>query len=125
MLSARVIYARWRLRFDRQLLRSGQKLPTCGRIFDVRASIAADRDSFAGRDRGGQSRTAGEMAAVRAELREAELRLEAKIEAVRALIGEAKADVLTRVFAMIAGAIVINVIAIFGAMIGIAKLLGH
>jgi chromosome segregation ATPase len=66
-----------------------------------------------------------EIAAVRAELRETELRLEAKIEAVRALIGEAKADVLTRVFAMIAGAVVINVIAIFGAMIGIAKLLGH
>lgn len=66
-----------------------------------------------------------EIAAVRAELHETELRLEPKIETVRALIGEAKADILTRVFAMIAGTVVINVIAIFGAMIGIAKLLGH
>lgn len=65
------------------------------------------------------------IAGVRAELRETELRLEAKIEAVRALIGDAKADLLTRVFAMIAGALIINVIAIFGTMIGIAKLLGH
>jgi hypothetical protein len=59
-----------------------------------------------------------EIAAVRSELREVELRLEAKIEAV-------KADILNRVFGPILGAGVINVVAIVGAMFGVAQLLGH
>jgi hypothetical protein len=59
-----------------------------------------------------------EIGAVRSQLREAELRLESKIEA-------AKSDILNRVFGMILGALVVNVVAIFGAMFGVAKLLGH
>jgi DNA-binding transcriptional MerR regulator len=59
-----------------------------------------------------------EIREIDTKIRETELRLEAKIEAVRA-------DILTRVFAMIAGAAVINVVAIVAAMIGVAKLLGH
>ena len=59
-----------------------------------------------------------EIAAVRSELREVELRLEAKIEAV-------KADILSRVFGLILGAVVVNIVAIVGAMFGVAKLLGH
>ena len=70
-----------------------------------------------------------QIGAVRAEPRETELRREAKletsIEGFRALIGEVKADLLTRIFRMIVGYVVINVIANFGAMISIAKLLGH
>jgi DNA-binding transcriptional MerR regulator len=58
------------------------------------------------------------IAAVRSELREAELRFEARLEAV-------KADILNRVFGLILGAVVVNVVAIVGAMFGVAKLLGH
>ncbi len=59
-----------------------------------------------------------DIAEVRSELRESELRFEAKLEAV-------KSDILSRVFSMILGAIVVNIIALLGAMFGIAKLLGH
>lgn len=59
-----------------------------------------------------------EIAAVRAELRETELRLEAKIEAV-------KADILNRIFGLILGTLVVNIVAIVGAMFAVAKLVGH
>ncbi|MGH7063929.1 MAG: hypothetical protein ACREET_07605 [Stellaceae bacterium] len=47
-----------------------------------------------------------------------ELRLEAQIE-------RTKSEILNRLFAMILSAIVINVVAIVGAIFGVAKLLGH
>jgi DNA-binding transcriptional MerR regulator len=59
-----------------------------------------------------------EIAAIRAELREVELRIEARIEAIRA-------DIPNRVFGPILSAVVINAIAVVGAMFGVAKLLGH
>lgn len=59
-----------------------------------------------------------DIAEVRGELRESELRFEAKLEAV-------KSDILIRVFSMILGTIVVNIIALVGAMFGVAKLLGH
>lgn len=49
---------------------------------------------------------------------EMELRFEAKLEAL-------KADILNRVFGLIFGAVVVNIVAIVGAMFGVAKLLGH
>ena len=55
---------------------------------------------------------------MRAELRQVELRLEAKIEAI-------KADILTRVFGLILGTLVVNIVAIVGAMFAVAKLVGH
>jgi hypothetical protein len=55
---------------------------------------------------------------LQAELREAELRLEVKLEGL-------KAEILNRVFSMITGTLVVNIVAIFGAMFGVAKLLGH
>ena len=58
------------------------------------------------------------VAALRNEIREAELRLEAKIEAI-------KADILSRVFGLILGTLVVNIVTIVGAMFGVAKLLGH
>ena len=45
-------------------------------------------------------------------------RTEAKLEAL-------KSDILTRVFAMILGSLVVNIVALVGAMFGVAKLLGH
>ena len=56
-----------------------------------------------------------EIAALRSELREAELRLEAKIEAI-------KADILNRIFGLILGTLVVNIVAIVGAMFAVAKL---
>jgi hypothetical protein len=59
-----------------------------------------------------------EIAAVRAEMRALELRFEAKLEAL-------KADILNRIFGLILGAVVVNVVAVVAAMFGVAKLLGH
>jgi hypothetical protein len=53
-------------------------------------------------------------AALRSQIREAELRLEAKIEAM-------KAEILNRVFSLILVTLVVNIV----AMLGVAKLLGH
>ena len=62
--------------------------------------------------------TKGDIAELRAQIRALEPRMEAKLEAL-------KADILERVIAMIRGALVVNIVAIFGAMFGTAKLLGH
>ncbi len=59
-----------------------------------------------------------EIAALRSELREAELRLEAKIEAI-------KADILNRIFGLILGTLVVNIVAIVGAMFAVTKLVAH
>jgi flagellar motility protein MotE (MotC chaperone) len=50
-----------------------------------------------------------EIAAVRGEMRQLELRFEAKLEAL-------KADILNRMFGLILGAVVVNVVAIVGAI---------
>ncbi|MBV9861366.1 MAG: hypothetical protein JO267_04375 [Alphaproteobacteria bacterium] len=60
----------------------------------------------------------GEMTELRAELRQSELRLEAKIEAI-------KSDILNRVFGLILGTLVVNIVAIVGAMFAVAKLVAH
>ena len=59
-----------------------------------------------------------EIADLRSELRQTELRLEAKIEAI-------KADILNRVFGLILGTLVVNIVAIVGAVFAVAKLVGH
>ena len=59
-----------------------------------------------------------EIADLRSELRQAELRLEAKIEVI-------KADILKRVLGLILGTLVVNIIAIAGAMFAVAKLVGR
>jgi hypothetical protein len=74
----------------------GAELATKADIADVRAAIAD----------------------LRSELRQSELRLEAKIEAI-------KADILNRIFGLILGTLVVNIVAIIGAMFAVAKLLGH
>jgi DNA-binding transcriptional MerR regulator len=59
-----------------------------------------------------------EIADLRSELRQSELRLEAKLESI-------KADILNRVFGLILGALVVNIVAIVGAVLAVAKLAGH
>ena len=74
---------------------------------DLRAEIADLRNELK-----------AEIADLRSELRQTELRLEAKIEAI-------KADILNRVFGLILGTLVVNIVAIVGAMFAVAKLVGH
>jgi DNA-binding transcriptional MerR regulator len=76
-------------------------------IFELRAELKADIAELR-----------AEIGAVRSEIRELELRFEARIEAL-------KAEILNRVFTLILGAVIVNVVAIVGAMFGVAKLLGH
>jgi hypothetical protein len=78
----------------------GAELATKADIADLRSEIKA------------------EIAGLRSELRQSELRLEAKIEAI-------KADILNRIFGLILGTLVVNIVAIIGAMFAVAKLLGH
>ena len=59
-----------------------------------------------------------EMAGLRSDLREVELRLAAKLESI-------KADILNRVFGLILVALVVNIVAIVGAVLAAAKLVGH
>ena len=59
-----------------------------------------------------------EIADLRSELRQSELRLDARLESV-------KAEILNRVFGLILGALIVNIIAIVGAVLAAAKLVGH
>ena len=74
---------------------------------DLRAEIADLRNELK-----------AEIADLRSELRQTVLRLEAKIEAI-------KADILNRVFGLILGTLVVNIVAIVGAMFAVARLVGH
>lgn len=65
-----------------------------------------------------QSELKAEIAALRSDLREAELRLVVKIEAI-------KSDIPNRVFGFILGALVVNIVAMIGAVFAVAKLVGH
>jgi hypothetical protein len=66
-----------------------------------------------------------DIADLRNELRQTELRLEAKIEPIRSDMATMKSDILNRVFGLILRALLVNIVAIIGAMFGLAKLLGH
>jgi hypothetical protein len=59
-----------------------------------------------------------EIAELRGEMRQSELRLEAWLESV-------KVDVLNQVFSLILGALVVNIVAIVGAVLAAVKLAGH
>jgi hypothetical protein len=59
-----------------------------------------------------------DLADLRSELRQVELRLEAKIKAM-------KGDILNRAFGLILGTLVVNIIANVGAIFAVAILLGH
>jgi hypothetical protein len=73
---------------------------------------AAEDTDFA--SKGDIAELKAEIAALRFELRETELRF-------RARLGAIKGEILNRVVGSILGAIVVNVVAMFG----VAKLLGH
>jgi hypothetical protein len=82
------------------------------------AVVAAVQEAAAGADVTTRRDLAEALAELRSELRQSGLRTEAKVEAL-------KSDILTRVFAMILGSLVVNIVALVGAMFEVAKLLGH
>ena len=67
---------------------------------------------------GAELATKPDIALLRTEFREAELRLEAKLEAM-------KADILNRASGLILSTLVVNIVAIVGAMFAVAKPVGH
>ena len=54
----------------------------------------------------------------------AELHTEFKAD-IAALRAELKADILNRVFSLILGALVVNIMAMIGAVFAVARLVGH
>lgn len=70
-----------------------------------------------------------EIAAVRGDMREMEQRLIARIgneiAGVRGEVAAAKSEILGRMFQMILGAVLVNIVAMLGVMFAFAKLLGH
>lgn len=95
----------------------GAELATKADLAEVQADVTEIKVDLA--------EVKADIATPRSELRQLELRLEVKIEAVRSEIGAVKADILNRVFGMILGTLVVNIIAIVRAMFAVAKLAGH
>ena len=89
----------------------GTNLATKADLAELRTELKAEIAEF-------RAEFKAEIADLRSELRQSELRLEAKIEAI-------KADILNRVFGLILGTLVVNIVAIVGAMFAVAKLVGH
>jgi hypothetical protein len=77
------------------------------------AVVAAVREGAEGTDLATKADIAGLRVELKADIREAELRLEAKIEAI-------KADILNRVFGLILGTLVVTIVAVVGAMFAVA-----
>jgi DNA-binding transcriptional MerR regulator len=86
---------------------TGAELATKGDLGELRSELKAD------------------IARLRSDLRQAELRLEAKMEAVRSDMDAMKGDILNRVFGLIRGALIVNIVAVVGAMFAVAKLVAH
>ena len=98
---------------------SRETTPRCGlHRAASRGVIAAVRDGTGSVNLATKEDLKAEIAALRSELRQVELRLEAKIEAI-------KSDILNRAFGLILGTLMVNIMAIVGAMFVVAKLVGH
>ena len=91
---------------------------TQGAELATKADLAELRTEFKAEIVALRTELKAEIADLLGELRQSGLRLEAKIEAV-------KADILNRVFGLILGTLVVNIIAIVGAIFAVAKLIAH
>jgi DNA-binding transcriptional MerR regulator len=87
-------------------------------IAELRTELKADIAELRTELRTEVAELKAENAVLRSALRETELRLEARIEAV-------KSEILNRVFGLILGALVVNIIAMVGAVFAVAKLVVH
>jgi DNA-binding transcriptional MerR regulator len=63
-----------------------------------------------------------EMAALRTELRSEMRELEQRVVA---LVEAAKAELVGKMFSMVVGAVLVNIVAMLGVMFAFAKMLGH
>ena len=111
------------LKFAKRLREAGFSDPQAEAVIATVQEASESADLATKADLAGlRTELKAEIGALRTELeaavREAELRLEAKIEAI-------KADILNRVFGLILGTLVVNIVAIVGAMFAVAKLVGH
>jgi hypothetical protein len=107
------------LKVARRLREAGFTEPQAEAVVDAVRESSEDADLATKQDLLLQStelRT--EIASLRGEMREMEQRLIARIEA-------AKAEMVSRMFGMIVGAVLVNIVAMLGAMFAFAKLLGH
>ena len=100
------------LKVARRLREAGYTEPQAEAVFEAVRDPAEDANFVA------KSDLSLEIGTLRSEMREMEQRLIARIEA-------AKAEMVSRMFAMIVGAVLVNIIAMLGAMFAFAKLLGH
>ena len=91
---------------------------TQGAELATKADLAELRTEFKAEIVALRTELKAEIADLLGELRQSGLRLEAKIEAV-------KADILNRVLGLILGTLVVNIIAIVGAIFAVAKLIAH
>ena len=91
---------------------------TQGAELATKADLAELRTEFKAEIVALRTELKAEIADLLGELRQSGLRLEAKIEAV-------KAGILNRVFGLILGTLVVNIIAIVGAIFAVAKLIAH
>ena len=91
---------------------------TQGAELATKADLAELRTEFKAEIVALRTELKAEIADLLGELRQSGLRLEAKIEAV-------KADILNRIFGLILGTLVVNIIAIVGAIFAVAKLIAH
>jgi DNA-binding transcriptional MerR regulator len=87
-------------------------------IAELRGELKADIAELRSELKADIAEIKAEIAELRSELRQTELRFEAKLEAL-------KADILNRVFGLILGTLVVNIVAIIGAVFAVAKLVGH
>jgi hypothetical protein len=63
-----------------------------------------------------------EMAALRTELRSEMRELEQRVVA---LVEAAKAELVGKMFSMVVGAVLVNIVAMLGVIFAFAKMLGH
>lgn len=106
-------------------LKLARKLRDTAQMSQVQAEGIAD--ALAEAMSGAELATKGDIEAGRSELAAAKAELKSDIVplATKADVAEAKADTLKAVMGMIIGALAVNILAMLGAMFGLAKLLGH
>jgi len=96
---------------------------------ELRAEIAAQGAELRAEIAAQGAELRAEIAAVRSEMREMETRLIARIDSVRdgteTAIAAAKSEMLGRMFQMIMGAVLVNIVAMAGLLFAFAKLLGQ
>jgi hypothetical protein len=90
----------------------GSEFATKGDLDESRSELKAEIAALRAELKADVPELRSDNAALRSTLREVELRLEARIEAV-------KSEILNRVFGLILGALVVNIVAMVGAVFAV------